>query len=91
MRQILSILFFAAMMPLAAFSQTTTGSLKGTIQNGKGELLKSVTVKLVNTKFTTLTDEEGNFSFGNIPAAKYTVSTSSVGFTASSKEVEVVS
>ena len=91
MRQILSILFFAAMMPLAAFSQTITGSLKGTIQNTKGELLKSVTVKLVDTKFTTLTDEEGNFSFGNIPAAKYTVSTSSVGFTASSKEVEVVS
>jgi iron complex outermembrane recepter protein len=67
-----------------------TGSIKGKILTIKAEELIGASVVIQNTTFGTSTDNEGNFQISNVPVGKYIIVVSSIGFTASSKEVEVL-
>jgi iron complex outermembrane receptor protein len=86
MKQLLLITVF--FISLAAIGQNTA-TLKGKILNLKSEELAGVTVKLQNTNFATSTDNEGNFQFVKLPAGKYTIVATNVGFIAKGKEVQL--
>ena len=87
-RQILTTLLLSTLFIIAANAQT--GSIRGKILTVKAEELVGANVTLQNTTFGTSTDNEGNFQFNKVSAGKYTIVVSSVGFSATSKEVELV-
>jgi TonB-linked SusC/RagA family outer membrane protein len=71
-----------------AFSQDGTGVIKGNVSDETGPLPQaSITIK--GTKFATTASADGNYSL-RVPAGKYTVSASYVGYTAIEKSVDVV-
>jgi len=67
-----------------------TSTLKGKILSQKAEELAGVTVTLQPANLTTSTDKEGNFQFLKVAAGSYTVGATSVGFSAKSRQLEVV-
>jgi len=79
-------LFFAAHL----FAQNTA-SISGKVTDEKSNALKAVTVHLLNTNISVLTDAEGNFSINNIHTGKYIISFSSVGYAIQNKVTEIKS
>ena len=89
MRRI-SALLTAFLLTLTAFSamaQTPAGSSKieGNIKDEKGQPIEAVTITLLQAKDSgrlkeTVTSKTGHFVFDNLPAGKYLVSASSVGY-----------
>ncbi|MEL6558029.1 MAG: TonB-dependent receptor [Bacteroidota bacterium] len=68
--------------------QAQSGSVTGQVSDANGPM-EFATVGLEGTTFGTTTDENGNFSIGNIPAGFYTLKASSAGFRTFSKNIEV--
>ena len=69
---------------LSALAQQT-GKLTGTARDAKGQPIESATIALLNAADSaklrsTATDKTGQFSLDHIPAGKYLVMVSSVGF-----------
>jgi Ca-activated chloride channel family protein len=75
-----------ALGPIVAggMSQSTVGTVRGTIRDASGAVLPGVTVRLMNedTGITqsTLTSDAGNFSFVAQPGKRYTLSAVLAGF-----------
>jgi iron complex outermembrane receptor protein len=61
------------------FSQTT-GKISGKVLLVDGQPYASAAVTILETRKTTLTDEQGNYSFSNIDAGSYTVRIQLLGF-----------
>jgi outer membrane receptor protein involved in Fe transport len=60
------------------------GTIKGKIRDSKtGEPMTGATATLANTRYTTTVGLDGSFTFRHIPAGKYLVRVSSVGYTPS--------
>ena len=74
MRYILLIIF---LIPTIIYSQN--GSVRGLVKDAK-EVLPFVNVGLVGTSFGAATDINGKFEIKDVPAGKYTIQISSVGF-----------
>jgi len=75
---------FVLLSSLPAMAQTT-GKLAGTARDAKGQPIESATITLLNATDSaklrsTATDKTGQFSFDHVPAGKYLVMASSVGF-----------
>lgn len=83
---LLFVLFFAAHL----FAQNTS-SISGKVTDEKSNALKSVTVHLVNTNISVLTDANGNYNINNIHAGRYTISFSSVGYALQNKVADIKS
>jgi iron complex outermembrane receptor protein len=82
-----AFLFAAATLPvLSAGAQTVPGNkIAGVIKDEKGQAIEAVTITLLNAKDSTrtkqsVTDKTGHFGFEDVPAGKYLVSASSVGY-----------
>ncbi len=59
----------------------TTGQISGTVRDGKsGDPLGLVSVSIPELKRGAVTDAQGNFFIVNLPAGKYTVRSSLLGF-----------
>ncbi len=71
---------------LLAWSQNTT-TLSGKITDAKSTAVSKASVYLLNTNFGVSTEEQGDFSIGNIPAGKYTVQASAVGYATITKNI----
>lgn len=79
----LTALFLIATIP--ALAQTAPGTIDGTIRDEKGQGIEAVTITLLHAKDSarfkqTVTDKAGHFAFDQLPAGKYLVSASSVGY-----------
>jgi len=61
------------------FAQTT-GKISGKVLLVDGQPYASAAVTILETRKTTLTDEQGNYSFSNIDAGSYTVRIQLLGF-----------
>jgi len=71
------------------FAQNSnSGSIKGTVTTSDGQPAQSVSVIIKNTRYGTITDENGNFEFRKITPGNYTVSFSLTGF--ASKEQTIL-
>src|SRR5258707_9934064 len=74
------------LISLPAMAQLT-GKVAGTARDAKGQPLESASITLLNAQDSTklrvtATNKAGEFSFDHVPAGKYLVQASSVGFTA---------
>ena len=78
----------ALLLTLTGFSsmaQTSAGKIDGSIKDEKGQPIEAVTITLLQVKDSsrlkeTVTSKTGHFTFENLPAGKYLVSASSVGY-----------
>jgi hypothetical protein len=87
MRRISALLtaFLLTLTGLSSIAQTSTGKIDGTIKDEKGQPIEAVTVTLLQAKDSgrlkeTVTGKTGHFAFDNIPAGRYLVTASSVGY-----------
>ncbi len=68
----------------AAYAQTLTGSLSGTVADSSGGVLPGATVTLVNELSAdtrnSVTNDQGNFVFAAVPAGTYSVKVELSGF-----------
>ncbi|MVM40736.1 TonB-dependent receptor plug domain-containing protein [Spirosoma sp. HMF3257] len=64
-------------------------SIQGTVRDELGKPLRTATVYLKNTKFTTLSDSSGQFWITNVAPGKYALIISHLGFSQVEKEVNI--
>ncbi|MBW1654630.1 TonB-dependent receptor [Flavobacterium quisquiliarum] len=57
----------------------STGTITGQIKLVDGQPFASTSVSLIELNRSTLTDEQGNYSFKNIPAGNYTIKIQALG------------
>jgi hypothetical protein len=77
--------FLLTLTGFSALAQTAAGKIDGTIKDEKGQPIEAVTITLLQAKDSsrlkeTVTNKTGHFAFDNLPAGKYLVSASSVGY-----------
>lgn len=66
------------------------GSITGTVRaTEQGPLLEGARVSLVGTEYSATTSHRGEFSFKNLPAGKYVIKASAIGYATLSSEIEV--
>lgn len=77
-------LLLALMLPAAAWSQVTQGSIIGTVKDSAGAVIPGATVTLTNldegVTRTTQSNATGNYAFLDAVAAHYTLTVSAPGF-----------
>src|ERR1700748_2367923 len=70
-------------------SLSYAGTIKGKIRDSKtGEPMTGATVTLEHTRYTTTVQLDGTFTFRHIPAGKYEIIASTVGYQ-HSKEIDI--
>ena len=72
------------------FAQNTA-AISGKVTDENSNALKAVTVHLLNTNISVLTNAQGNYVINDIHKGKYIISFSSVGYASQNKNVEVSS
>lgn len=82
-------LFAFCFLLLTVHSQAQHGSIKGKIIDPDHRPLTSITIQIQNTSLITVTDEEGNFFLGKIPAGNHTLLSSGIGYLARKENVTV--
>lgn len=65
------------------------GTIKGTVTTTDGKPADQVTIRLKNTKKTTITDENGIFLFSNVKPGTYTLQATLVGYGSKEETVTV--
>ena len=89
MRRISALLtaFLLTLTGFSALAQTPAGSnkIEGNIKDEKGQPIEAVTITLLQAKDSgrlkeTVTSKTGHFAFNDVPAGKYLIIASSVGY-----------
>jgi len=80
-------LFF--IVTATAFAQQNFGKIKGTITTSDSELAVGVNIILKNSKYGTITNEDGAFEFNRVKANTYTLQVSLTGYETLEQEVIV--
>lgn len=82
-------LCFFLIVTSAMFAQQNTGKIKGTITTSDGELAVGVNIILKNSKYGTVTNEDGVFEFNRVKPNTYTLQVSLTGYETLEQEVNV--
>lgn len=82
-------LLFMLGISLSSYAQRgKTGKIEGTVHTSDGKALSYATVSLRNTRYGTMSNESGNFSF-EAPEGNYTLAVTYAGFITTEKQVRV--
>lgn len=73
----------------SALAQQTTGKIKGTITTSEGDPAAGVNVVLKNSKYGTVTNDDGTFELNRIKPNTYSVQISLTGYETTEQEVVV--
>lgn len=73
-----------------ASAQNQVGAISGTLTDSAGAVLRGAQVSIPSKGIITYTDQQGNFYFSGLPAGKYTISVTYIGFRRLRKPVEVI-
>lgn len=75
----------------AAFGQTTTSTIEGTVTDQNGAVVAGATVKVTgsNTERSATTGSDGVYRVAALPAGTYTLAVSQTGFAAATYSVEI--
>jgi hypothetical protein len=77
-----------------SFGQTASTSLRGTVKDPAGALVPgakiTITDKATGTSLSAVSDNSGNYSFPQIPPAKYLISVAASGFGDQTKSAELL-
>ncbi|MEP7164539.1 MAG: TonB-dependent receptor [Ferruginibacter sp.] len=65
------------------------GNFSGKVTNVKSAAIPGSTIYLLNTNQGTTADHDGNFSFKDLPAGKYAIQISSVGYATLNRDVVI--
>ena len=88
--RLLGVLTLLLCLPFLAVSQSTLGSIEGTVKDNSGEPLIGVTVAAIdqNTNLTrgAVTDEKGYYRILSLPSGTYNITASYVGFQSVEKQ-----
>ena len=80
---ILCVLTFGFWLPAASHAQSSTATLRGTVEDPNGAVVADVNIALVNkeqgTQRLTTTNTEGEFIFVLLPPGKYSLTTTREG------------
>ena len=82
------ILILLLLNSTALFGQVT-GSLSGNVADINSQPVEGVSIHVLNTNFTTISDREGKFVFTDLAKGKYILEISAIGFVAMQKEIEM--
>jgi len=63
--------------------------LTGIVRDDKGAVISGAAVYLLNTNYSTSTNADGKFTIANIPAGKYSIKVSALGYATLVKEVDI--
>lgn len=74
---------------ISLFAQQNHGKIKGTITTSDGEPAAGVNIILKNSKYGTITNDNGSFEFNRVKANNYTLLVSLNGYEPLEKEVTV--
>ena len=85
MKNIISVFFFSLLFCFSAFAQTG-GKIAGKVSYGDA-VLHQVSVRIIELKRSTVTDNGGQYQFMGIPAGQYTVLAHQEGFGDVTKKV----
>ena len=86
--RLLTAILLTMGMSSSLFAQE--GSVSGNVTEAKtGEVLPGVNVVIEGINLGASTDLDGNFTIANVPVGSYTITALFIGFTSSSKSVEV--
>lgn len=89
MNRSIAQLFLIVLFCSAAFAQNA-GTIRGTVRLGnETTVLHRVSVRLVELKRSTVTDNSGEFSFADVPPGQYTITAHQEGFRDVTKKVEL--
>jgi iron complex outermembrane receptor protein len=83
------ILLFCVLISCSAAFAQNGPTLSGVITNAKSQPVAAATVSLLNTNYNTVTNSAGNYSFMHVPAGKYTLHISSIGYAETNKMVTI--
>src|ERR1700741_1044301 len=84
--------FFLLLLVIACPAYGEEGvAISGKIMNERSEAIRDANVYLLNTNFVTLTDKQGNFTIDDVPAGKYTISVSAIGYASVNEKLLVTS
>ena len=85
--------FIAMFATVAAFGQTTGGSVTGTVTDTTGAVIPNATVtlesKTTGQKLTTQTTGSGSYSFPNVPVGEYTITIEVTNFSPTTTDLKV--
>ena len=88
LRTLLAVALSLALAPAAAFAQG--GTIRGVVtEQGSGQALQGVSVSVVGTNQTVVTNQEGRFALTNVAAGPRTLRAARIGFSAATRTVTV--
>jgi iron complex outermembrane recepter protein len=73
----------------SVMAQKIKGTIKGTVIEGQAQAIENVSVRLKNTHYGTVADQDGNFSL-RVPSGSYSLVVSSVGYQQRELPVKVI-
>src|SRR5277367_3728299 len=81
-------------IPLSAYAQSTGGgSVLGSVTDISGAAMANVTIRILNPVSgydrTVRTDNQGHFSFANLPSNNYHLAASAAGFQSADQDVNI--
>jgi hypothetical protein len=86
-------MFFCLALEFSAFAEAGSGSISGVVVDPSGAVIPNATVEIHNpvSAFdrSTITDNQGHFSFMNLPFNPYHLSVTRSGFAPSAQDVQV--
>ncbi|MEY3774582.1 MAG: Colicin receptor precursor [Verrucomicrobiota bacterium] len=85
----LALLVGIVLSVTAVQAQTASGILAGRVRDGSGNPLASARVAVVNTNLQAVTERDGDYYLGTVPAGNYTVRVSYLGLPARDELVVV--
>jgi hypothetical protein len=84
LRQASALFALAALFAVAAYSQAVNGTLLGNVTDSSGAVIPNAKVSITETNTnvsrSTVTNESGNYSFGDMPPGRYSVVVEQTGF-----------
>ena len=84
-----TLLLVFACSPMHAQNAAGAGSIEGRVEDAAGAVVPRAQVTIAALNLKTASDDQGNFRIPEIPAGKYSVRVSYIGFSPVSTEVEV--
>jgi Ca-activated chloride channel family protein len=80
----LTLIALTAALVLSCFSylqSQQTGSVAGTVTDSRtGRAISGAGIRILNSQFSALTDNQGKYQMANVPAGKYSIEASAPGY-----------
>jgi iron complex outermembrane receptor protein len=88
MKQLIAFIALCLTINSTTHGQSTT-RLSGKVTNAHSTPVAGSTVYLLNSNTGTISDDQGNFSFSNLPAGEYILQVSSIGYATVYKDIVI--